>query len=173
MTIQIQTDYLLHIYNAGNQTGQKVDPVSVSNSMRKARLPGGEPIFKVEDNLTSQQINKLLFAGDSKEKRHSRCRNWNPERLCRYDCRIAFTLFRYKRSSRMNVSYWNENPNKLIQKLLVSNKFYPGIMWQPGWTRSWTKLIPISCNILLLEHHALLSCLYTINFNTVEATTRF
>ena len=72
---KIQKGYLLDIYNAGNQTGHKVDPVSVSNSMRKARLPGGEPIFKVEDNLTSQQINKLLSAGDSKEKRHSRCRN--------------------------------------------------------------------------------------------------
>ena len=34
--------------------------------------------------------------------------------------------------------------NKLIQKWLVSNKLYSGIMWQPVWTRSWTRLIPIS-----------------------------
>ena len=45
----------------------------------------------------------------------------------------------------MSVSFWNKNPNKLIQKWLVSSKFYSGIMWQPWWTRSWTKLIPISC----------------------------
>ena len=47
--------------------------------------------------------------------------------------------------SKMSISFWNENPNKLIQKWLVSNKLYSGIMWQPVWTRSWTKLIPISC----------------------------
>ena len=38
----------------------------------------------------------------------------------------------------------NENTKKLTQKWLVSNKFYNGIMWQPVWTRSWTKLIRIS-----------------------------
>ena len=38
----------------------------------------------------------------------------------------------------------NENPKKLTQKWLVSNKFYNGIMWEPVWTRPWTKLIRIS-----------------------------
>ena len=84
----------------------------------------------------------------------------------RFKCRTAFTLYRYKRSSRMSVSLWNENPNKLIQKWLVSNKFYSGIMWQPIWTRSWTKLIPISCERPLKDfiprasHFALLSECY-------------
>ena len=41
----------------------------------------------------------------------------------RYECRTAFTLHRYKRSSRISVSFWNENLNKLIQKWLVSNNF--------------------------------------------------
>ena len=36
--------------------------------------------------------------------------------------RTAITLYRYKKSSRMSVSFWNENPNKLIQKWLVSKK---------------------------------------------------
>lgn len=43
-------------------------------------------------------------------------------------CRISFTLFRYKRSSGMSVSFWNGNPYKLIQKLLVLDKFYYGII---------------------------------------------
>ena len=34
----------------------------------------------------------------------------------RYECHTVFTLYRYERSSRMSVSFWNENPNKLIQK---------------------------------------------------------
>ena len=38
-----------------------------------------------------------------------------------------------------------KNPKKLTQKRLVSNKFWSGIMWQPVLTRSWTKLIQISC----------------------------
>ena len=59
------------------------------------------------------------------------------------DIRVVPRL--YYTGTRMNVSFWNENPNKLIQKWLVSNKPYSGIMWQPVWTRSWTKVIPISC----------------------------
>ena len=70
-----------------------------------------------------------------------------------------------------------KTPNKLIQKWLVSKEFYPGIMWQPGWTRFWTKLTPISCKRSLkvfiprASRFALLS-LNAINFNSVEATTR-
>ena len=44
----------------------------------------------------------------------------------KYKSHAAFTLHRQKRSSRMSVSFCNENPNKLTQKLLVSNKFYVG-----------------------------------------------
>ena len=51
--------------------------------------------------------------------------------------------------SRMSISFWNENPNKLMQKWLVSNKLYSRIMWRPVWTRSWTKLIPISCKSII------------------------
>ena len=91
------------------------------------------------------------------------------------DIRVAPCL--YYTGTRISVSFWNENPNKLIQKWLVSNKLFTGIMWQPVSTRSWTKLIPISCKrplkFLFQEHHALLSCLNTMNFNSVEATTAF
>lgn len=59
---------MLHIYNAGNQTGHKVDPVSVLKSMQKARLPGGKPIFKVDDNLTSQQIASFFLRETAKKK---------------------------------------------------------------------------------------------------------
>ena len=48
------------------------------------------------------------------------------------DIRVVPRL--YCTGTRMSVSFWNENPNKLIQKLLVSNKLYSGIMWQPVWT---------------------------------------
>ena len=35
---------------------------------------------------------------------------------CRYECRTASALYRYKRSAKISVSFWNENLNKLIQK---------------------------------------------------------
>ena len=59
------------------------------------------------------------------------------------DVRVVQRL--HSSGTRMSVSFWNKNPNKLIEKWLVSNKLYSGNMWQPLWTRSWTKLIPISC----------------------------
>ena len=34
----------------------------------------------------------------------------------KYESLTVFTLNRYKRSSRMSVSFCNENPNKLTQK---------------------------------------------------------
>ena len=49
----------------------------------------------------------------------------------KYESRASFTLYRKKRSSRMSVSFCDENPNKLSEKLLVSNKFYSSTMWQP------------------------------------------
>ena len=64
--------------------------------------------------------------------------SFNNDRCDRIYCASSF-------KSRMSISFWNENPNKLIQKWLVSNKLYSRIMWRPVWTRSWTKLIPISC----------------------------
>ena len=65
---KIQKDYLLNIYNAGNQTGHRVDPVSVSKSMREVRLPSDEPIFKVDEYLTSQQI-ASFFRGRQQRKK--------------------------------------------------------------------------------------------------------
>ena len=53
-----------------------------------------------------------------------------------YESRTAFTVNRWKRSSRMSLSFYNEKPKKLTQKRLVSNKFWSGIMWQPVLTRS-------------------------------------
>ena len=40
------------------------------------------------------------------------------EESYRYGCRTTLKLYRYKRTSRMSVSFWNENLNKLIQKWL-------------------------------------------------------
>ena len=65
---KIQKDYLLNIYNAGNQTGHRVDPVSVSKSMREVRLPSDEPIFKVDEYLTSQQIASFFSRETAKKK---------------------------------------------------------------------------------------------------------
>ena len=65
---KIQKDYLLNIYNAGNQTGHRVDPVSVLKSMRKVRLPSDEPIFKVDEFLTSQQIASFFSRETAKKK---------------------------------------------------------------------------------------------------------
>ena len=50
------------------------------------------------------------------------------------DIRVVPRL--YYTGTRMNVSFWSENPYKPIQKWLVSDKLYSGIMWH-----SWTKLI--------------------------------
>ena len=44
----------------------------------------------------------------------------------KYESRAAFILHRWERSSGMSVLSCNENPNKLTQKWLVSNKFYAG-----------------------------------------------
>ena len=43
-------------------------PVSVSKSMRKARLTSGEPMFKVDEYLTSQQIASFFWRETAKKK---------------------------------------------------------------------------------------------------------
>ena len=43
-------------------------PVSVSKSMRKARLTSGEPMFKVDEYLTSQQIASFFWREIAKKK---------------------------------------------------------------------------------------------------------
>jgi hypothetical protein len=40
-----QKKYLVDCYDIGEDTGQKADPVSISRTMRKARLSSGEPMF--------------------------------------------------------------------------------------------------------------------------------
>ena len=94
----------------------------------------------------------------------------------RYECRTAFTLHRYKRSSRISVSFWNENLNKLIHKWLVSNNFTlvcdnrDELVLEQNSFRYHVKGPK---EFLFPEHHALLSCQNTINFNSVEARIRY
>ena len=51
-----QKEYLIDIFLRGEQTGQKADPIEVSQSMRKARNENGSLLFLSEEYLTSQQI---------------------------------------------------------------------------------------------------------------------
>ena len=51
-----QKEYLIDIFLRGEQTGQKADPIEVSQSMRKARNEDGSLLFLSEEYLTSQQI---------------------------------------------------------------------------------------------------------------------
>ncbi|KXJ24062.1 hypothetical protein AC249_AIPGENE10808 [Exaiptasia diaphana] len=63
-----QKDFLLDIYNVGSQTGHKADPSAVCQSMRRARLPSGEPMFLLEDHLSSQQIASFFSRETAKRK---------------------------------------------------------------------------------------------------------
>lgn len=63
-----QKEYLLDIYNVGENTGQKADPASVSRAMRKARLPTGEPVFNGEEYLSTQQIAGFFSRVTAKKK---------------------------------------------------------------------------------------------------------
>ena len=51
-----QKEYLIDIFLCGEQTGQKADPIEVSQSMRKARNKDGSILFLSEEYLISQQI---------------------------------------------------------------------------------------------------------------------
>ena len=120
---KIQKDYLLDIYNAGNQTGHKVDPVSVSKSMRKARLPSGEPIFKVDEYLTSQQIASFFRRRQQRKKalKMSKLKPRKTNRLWKTSCKI------FRRTS------WIPYPSAVIQSCTAITTFV--IM---PLTRNWT-----------------------------------
>ena len=64
---KIQHDYLLDISNAGSQTGHKVDPVSVSKSMRKASFFSRETAKKKA--LKMSKLKPRKTNGLWKEKR--------------------------------------------------------------------------------------------------------
>ena len=64
-----QKKYLLDIYQIGQETGQKADPVSVSKSMRKAKLSNGEPMSIPSEFLTSQQIASFFSRVTAKKKK--------------------------------------------------------------------------------------------------------
>ena len=98
--------------------------------------------------------------------------------------KLILTLYRYKRSSRMSVSFWNENPiNSFRIAWLVSNKFYSGVMWQPVWTRSWTiwRAFPVNiqttliyntsitflCHIFYFLSVAVLFCFFIFHFASI------
>ena len=51
-----QKEYLIAKFQIGEQTGQKVDPTSVSRVMRTAKDSNGERLFDSTEFLTSQQI---------------------------------------------------------------------------------------------------------------------
>ena len=64
-----QKDYLLEIFNVGNTTGHKADPAVVSKSMRRARQTSGEPMFTIDEYLTSQQIASFFSRQTAKKKK--------------------------------------------------------------------------------------------------------
>ena len=53
---ETQKDYLMAQFKIGEQTGHKVDPVTASKSMRKAKNADGVRLFSPEEFLTSKQI---------------------------------------------------------------------------------------------------------------------
>ena len=57
--------------------------------------------------------------------------------LCRH---VSYIVYIIQVQKVIQKEFWNENLDKLIQKLFVSNKFYPGIMWQLVSQRIWTPL---------------------------------
>ena len=64
-----QKDYLLEIFNVGNTTGHKADPAVVSKSMRRARQTSCEPMFTIDEYLTSQQIASFFSRQTAKKKK--------------------------------------------------------------------------------------------------------
>ena len=62
-----QKDYLMAQFKIGEETGHKLDPVSVSRAMRKAKNADGARFFSSEEFLTSRQI-ASFFSRVSKKK---------------------------------------------------------------------------------------------------------
>ena len=59
---------MIEIYNVGCQTGHKADPSVVAQTMRKTRLPSGEPMFMIDEFLSSQQIASFFSRETAKRK---------------------------------------------------------------------------------------------------------
>ena len=64
-----QKTYLLDTYQVGEQTGQKADPVSVSRTMKRARLLSGELMFTAAEYLTAQQIASFYSRETAKRRK--------------------------------------------------------------------------------------------------------
>ena len=64
---EAQKDYLMAQFKIGEETGHKLDPVSVSRTMRKAKKADGARLFSSEEFLTSRQI-ASFFSRVSKKK---------------------------------------------------------------------------------------------------------
>ena len=64
-----QKKYLVDCYDIGDDTGQKADPVSISRTMRKARLSSGEPMFTAAEYLTAQQISSFFSRETAKRRK--------------------------------------------------------------------------------------------------------
>ena len=64
----IQKKFLLDVFDAGEQTGQKADPADVSKAMRSARNSDGSRLFGKSDFLTPQQI-ASFFSRLAKKRR--------------------------------------------------------------------------------------------------------
>ncbi|XP_028517294.1 uncharacterized protein LOC114575856 [Exaiptasia diaphana] len=65
-----QRNYLIKMFDVGEQTGHKVDPNTVSQSMRKARNADGSSIFDSSEYLTAKQI-KSFFSRLAKKRREA------------------------------------------------------------------------------------------------------
>ncbi|KAK3732767.1 hypothetical protein QZH41_006933 [Actinostola sp. cb2023] len=63
-----QRKYLVDVFNAGEQSGQKVDPVNISKAMRIARYSDGSRMFEKGDFLTPQQIVSFFSRLASKKR---------------------------------------------------------------------------------------------------------
>lgn len=61
-----QKEYLIAKFQIGEQTGQKVDPTSVSRVMRTAKDSNGERLFDSTEFLTSQQVASFFSSFASK-----------------------------------------------------------------------------------------------------------
>lgn len=66
-----QKGYLIKMFDVGEQTGHKVDPSTVSVSMRKARNPDGSSMFDSSEFLTAKQI-KSFFSRLAKKRREAK-----------------------------------------------------------------------------------------------------
>lgn len=64
-----QKKYLMAQFNIGEQTGHKVDPVTASKSMRKAKDVDGARLFSADEFLTSKQV-ASFFSRVAKKKVH-------------------------------------------------------------------------------------------------------